>query len=47
MQCRVTWSLSPVTRCNNAMPRYCINCQTVTLYSCDYVQGWVVEQLYG
>ena len=29
------------------MPRHCINCQRVTMYSCDYVQGWMVEQLYG
>ena len=29
------------------MPRYCINCQRVTMYSCAYVQGWMVEQLYG
>jgi hypothetical protein len=29
------------------MPRHCINCQRVTMYSCDYVQGWMVEQLFG
>jgi hypothetical protein len=29
------------------MPRHCIHCQRVTMYSCDYVQGWMVEQLFG